>query len=106
MENKFYSWCVFLRIIDEHDSKLSLTNLAVIITLVKLICAPAVSITDIGALLISLASYAGKKVINNANSETPEDTLTPQIEAVKAELDGMKSQVSTMALNVGLTKLK
>lgn len=60
----------FLRIIDEHDGKLSLTNLAVIVALLKLaLASQVVAPTDLGTIIAALAAYQAKKWIN-----TPKDS--------------------------------
>jgi hypothetical protein len=59
----------FLRLTDE-DGKISLTNIAVWITLGKLITTQnLVSPVDLGALLTSLAAYHGKKMLTNGKAE-------------------------------------
>lgn len=55
---------VFLRLVDSHDGLLSITNLAIFITLYKLIETPAVSLNDVGMVFVALANYGYKKYIN------------------------------------------
>lgn len=95
----------WLRIIDVHDGQVSLTNVALIIVLGKLVFAPAVGLTEIGGLLIALASYQGKKVINR-NAESPEeDPLKPQVEEMKTLIDDIQSKVTALAMQAGIKKL-
>lgn len=54
----------FFRIVDAHDETLSITNIALYIVLYKLTMAPAINITDVGALVIALGNYSIKKIIN------------------------------------------
>ena len=50
----------FLRVVDE-NKQLSITNIALIIILIKLAIAPALSITEAGTLLITLGNYGHKR---------------------------------------------
>ena len=86
----------FLNLLDA-QGKLSITNVAVIVCLLKLAFAPAASITEAGTLLVALANYAHKRIINNAAPE-PEQ---PDQELQK-KLDEMQSTVSNLALKAGL----
>lgn len=54
----------FLRVIDEHDDKISLTNLALIIVMYKIFKSTDTSITDLGGLMVALMGYNYKKFIN------------------------------------------
>jgi hypothetical protein len=54
----------FFRLIDGHDGQLSITNVAVLVVLIKIALASEVSLTDAGALFVVLMSYQSKKVIN------------------------------------------
>jgi hypothetical protein len=67
MKEKLLKILIFLRIVDAHDSLLSLTNIAVIIALIKLGMAHSASMTDLGSLFSVLLAYSGKKYINNNN---------------------------------------
>lgn len=60
----------FLRIIDPHDRNISITNIALVITLYKLAVAPQASITDVAAVMVSLSSYSIKKYINKDSINT------------------------------------
>lgn len=53
----------FFRITDEKDL-LSLTNLAVMVGIYKIIVTNATSMNDLGLFLIPLLNYAYKKTIN------------------------------------------
>lgn len=62
---------VFLRLIDDHDGNLSLTNLAVLITLGKLLLASnVIAPTDLGAIIAALASYQAKKMFAPKSGES------------------------------------
>jgi hypothetical protein len=53
----------FLRILDD-GNQLSLTNIAVYITLYRLATSPVTNYTDIAALLAAMGTYTVKKVIS------------------------------------------
>lgn len=55
---------IFLKIVDEHDENISLTNVGLIVVLVKLAIVQSASIVDIGGLLLALLNYNAKKMIN------------------------------------------
>jgi hypothetical protein len=60
----------FIRLVDPHDGLLSLTNIALIVVIVKIATAPSTSLGDLGGLFVALASYQAKKLINkDAGSE-------------------------------------
>ena len=64
MKDFIFKTLTFFRIIDPNDQLLSLTNVALMITLGKLVYAPSVNASSIGALFVSLLAYSSKKVIN------------------------------------------
>lgn len=66
LKQYFIDFLVFTRFING-DGNLSITNIAVIIVLYKLACTPSTSITDCGALFLSLSHYGWKKYINKDN---------------------------------------
>lgn len=86
----------FLRIIDQHDGLMSITNVQSIIVLVKLAVQPSVGIVEIGGLLIALASHQGKKLINKKQAKVTEDT--------EKKIAEMKDTISAVALKVGLKR--
>lgn len=58
----------FLRLIDQ-DEQLSLTNIAVIAILVKLLIQPAIDSMSMAALIGTLFSYQSKRFLNGLNSK-------------------------------------
>jgi len=54
---------VFLRLVDEHDGNLSLTNIAVMVVLGLVVKGGSATAGDLGALLTVLGLYFGKKVL-------------------------------------------
>ncbi len=57
----------FLNLLDE-EGRLSITNACVIICAIKIAAAPHFTITEVGALLVSLCNYAHKRS-TNANAD-------------------------------------
>ena len=84
----------FLNLTDA-AGKLSITNLAVLICLVKLAISPSASITEAGALLAALVNYGHKRAIN----ATPEPADTS---AIDSKVEEIQATVSNLALKAGL----
>lgn len=108
--NKLSEVMKFLRVIDVHDGQVSLTNVALIIVLVKLAIAPAIGLTEIGGLFIGLLSYQSKKVIRKSDSNEMESKVKEIQESVQTQqddtakkLDDAMSQLQALAMKVGLT---
>lgn len=64
MQKTLLKYLTFFRIIDPKDQLISLTNVALMVVLGKLVYVPSVSATEIGALFVSLLAYSSKKMIN------------------------------------------
>ena len=94
----------FLNLLDA-EGRLSITNLAVVITLVKLAISPAASLTEAGMLLCTLTNYAHKRVVTAQAQEVPEDTVTPQVDEMQKKIEDMTSQVSALAIQSGMKKM-
>lgn len=61
----FLKHCLqFLRLVDQHDGLISLTNVALIVAIWKLATAPAAGPIDLGGLMLGLAAYNAKKFLN------------------------------------------
>ena len=84
----------FLRLLDEQDGHISLTNLTLMIALVKLVQTPSLSIMEIGALCMSLATYHGKRYYQAKNNKAEPSELEAQV----AEL---KSKVNSLTVGMG-----
>lgn len=54
-----------LNLLERGGSKLSLSNSAVFVCIIKIAIAPQISITEIGALLLSLLNYGHKRFESN-----------------------------------------
>jgi uncharacterized lipoprotein NlpE involved in copper resistance len=100
MKTKLIDLLRFLRLVDQ-DGTLSLTSVALVVVLGKLAMAPTFTLPEIGALLLALASYQSKKVINqrHVESELSEHIadLASKVKAVEGELvgdDGLKARIT------------
>lgn len=54
----------FLSLLD-NEGNLSISNIAVIVCVTKLAIAPHFSVTEVGALMVSLLNYAHKRYTND-----------------------------------------
>lgn len=63
MKNFLLNILQVFRILDE-NRQISITNIAVIIVLVKLWQTPSTNMTDVGSLFIALSHYGYKKYLN------------------------------------------
>lgn len=105
MKQKLIDTLTFFRLVDAHDGLLSLTNLALIVVLVKLCAAPATSISDVGNVFLVLAAYSAKKIINKNKTEEPEEDNS-SLERVEAEVKELKAKLSSHAMALGFKSLK
>ena len=89
----------FLRLVDLHDSSLSLTSIALIVVLVKLALTPDPSVEHLGALCLALLAAAHKKALGHDTSRA---------NRVDAEhIKKLAELVNTVkALEVGSAKLE
>lgn len=94
----------FFNLLDS-EGHLSITNVAVVVALVKLVISPSASITEAGTLLIALANYAHKRVVNQSSQVSTEDPLKPQVDAIEKKIEDMTSQVSAMSIQAGIKKM-
>lgn len=61
--SKVINFLKFIRLVDENN-QLSLTNIAVMVGIYKIMATQATSMNDLGLFLIPLLNYAYKKIIN------------------------------------------
>lgn len=83
------------------DGNLSLTNIAVYVSLVKIATTPGLSVTDVAPLLLSLLAYAHKRQLN---SQAPVASLVevPDFSELTDKLKQMESKVNGLAIRAGL----
>jgi hypothetical protein len=83
----------FLRLLDE-NAQLSLTNIAVMIILVKVALAPTLNFAEVATLLGVLSGYSFKRFVQRKTDKVqPLDIpaeLRAKLSAMRSELDGVK----------------
>ena len=95
-----------LRLLDE-NKQLSLTNLAVMITLGKLALADQASLENIGALLLALLAYHAKRhTVTKAESHKKVVEKAEAIEASAEELKAIKSKLQGIEAVMGMKGIK
>jgi hypothetical protein len=92
-----------LRIIESNSTRVSLSNLAVIVILFKIAISPFDWATAAG-LLFALISYQSKKVINK-KVQDPNESEARVIE-IKEKLESMESKVSALSVQSGIKGLR
>jgi hypothetical protein len=105
----------FLRLVDPHDGQISLTNVALIVVLVKIGFAPEVSLVDAGALFVTLLSYQGKKLINRdagVDAEAIERAQTMAGDSIEltgkllTRVDELSSKVTQQQMTLGIKDIR
>lgn len=105
----------FLRIIDPHDGQISLTNVALIVVLIKIAASASFSMVDAGALFVTLLSYQGKKIINKDKEEDTvkiEDAVRSATDAMTVvgdlikKVDELSSKVTQQQMTLGIKDLR
>ena len=111
----------FLRLIDEHDGNISLTNVALMVALGKLAWVPELSGMDLGVLVAALVSYQGKKVINKGEGIEEQVTKIEEnvtnlhalvtsnngwVEETTKRMDEMASKVNAASMAIGLKDMR
>jgi hypothetical protein len=88
----------FLRVADE-SGNLSLTNLALAATLIRLLMQPELAIADIATFVATILGYQFKRYM------APEpQAAASEIEDVKKALEAMQSKLSAMQIGRALNK--
>lgn len=73
----------FFNLLD-HKKNLSISNIAVIILLVKIAMSPTIDWAVVSALLLSLLNYSHKRTVNSkVKEEAPTVDLSPLVEALE-----------------------
>jgi len=89
----------FLALLDSKGKQLSLTNILMIVVIVKIALAHSVGLTELGALFLSLLSYSHKRYVNSvaAKQSTEEqktfNTLTDQVAGWVELLNSIKLDI-------------
>ena len=95
---KLLALATWLNLIDS-QAKLSLTNIALYVVLVKLSLTTNISLTECGALLLALLNYSHKRYVV---SKTP-PPVEPLNQKIEAEVANLKEQVGKITLGMGMT---
>jgi hypothetical protein len=83
----------FLRLTDEQGN-LSLTNLALMLTLIKVLTSPGVELPELLTFVATIVGYQAKRYMTGTPATATEDA-----EQVKAAIEALQTKVS--ALQVG-----
>lgn len=108
----------FLRLLD-FDGGLSLTNIGVIVAIVKLAASPSLSVQDTGVFLVAILNYAHKRTTNQAAS-TQSDTSAAvekataleaqfsegiaKLTTFQASIDDVKARLSRYGISTGVSR--
>ena len=91
----------FLRILESNSQRISLSNVAVWIVLIKLLLCTNPGIAEIGGLLITLLSYQTKKLINHRVAVKETSEVEAQMSELKTKIAEQESKVSALSLQAG-----
>lgn len=83
----------FMRVTDENGN-ISITNLALVAVLVKLLLTPQLATADLLAFLASMVGYNVKRFVANPNAAASEDTeeLRKAVESLQTKVVGLQMQ--------------
>lgn len=85
---------IFLRVVDAHDLTISLTNLGLIVVLVKLALVKQASMTDLGAMFLSLLAYQTKRMTNPNSLKTASD-LVESGKKIVSQISNIEKSINT-----------
>ncbi len=91
----------FFNLLDS-EGRLSLTNTALVVTVVKLAIAPQASITEVGAMFLAIANYALKRNAINSNQEPDESAALSVANEVKSKMEQIQSSVNGLLISAGM----
>lgn len=92
--NKLQAVLDWLRITE--DGQVSLTNVALLVVLAKVVLAPTVGLTEISALLLGLLNYQSHRVIDNKAAASQQVSQVSQVVAADPRVDELAKQVSNL----------
>jgi hypothetical protein len=100
----------FLRITDS-KSQLSLTNIAVITLVTKVLTSPHPTAGDLVALAVVVANYIGKKIIDYHQSkiQAPDynvQALSDSVKALELKVEDQKNKISSLSMATGMRSSK
>ena len=85
-----------LNLTEHGNKKISLTNLMVLVCIVKVALAPHISVPEIGALFLSILNYAHKRIESN-KAVKEERSKIPDASNILAEIKALKETVAEQA---------
>ena len=83
----------FFNLLDRNN-RLSISNVAVIVCVVKVAVAPQVSIVDAGALLVTLLNYSHKR--SEANKAAKDEQALEQANTAQKGVDELKVEIESL----------
>lgn len=89
----------------DRGGKLSITNLGVIVLLVKVAAAPNMDWAVVAGLLVTLLNYGHKRMSEPKSVDVP-NTSNEAIEAIRKTASEAKDLAQKLSLAAGLQKLK
>lgn len=84
---------VFLRIVDRHDGLISLTNVAMIVIIVKLAMIQQASVFDLGTFFVAATNVNMKKWLNR--TQMAKDALV--------QVDNVSTKIKQAAQEIGVS---
>lgn len=81
----------FLKIVDAHDGLVSLTNVALIIALVKFALLRNVGLPDLSAFFLALLAYSVKRH-SRAQTSTAIDTVNTAVDKLSAKVTALDNR--------------
>lgn len=103
MNPKLQGFLQFARILD-NNQQLSITNVAVLVVLVKVAVTTEFTVGLSLAVLFVLLGYAGKKLL--AKFPEKQDPTQEQLRQIENELAQLRDKVGAVALRSGLAGIK
>jgi len=95
-------YLTMLKIFDQ-DKTLSLTNLMMVVLIIKVAVAPSLDFEMVCAMFLALASYNAKKVFAKLRSDKEQDAAA-QVETDKSEMEWIKGELRALTQIINLRK--
>jgi flagellar biosynthesis component FlhA len=109
MKTKLIKLLNWLNLLD-YSGKLSITNCAVVLLLVKIAYAPTLDWAVVSGLLVTLLSYSHKRYENNkvqaAKPNKDLEEVSKKIEEVASKANMAMDQASKVAISLGFKGIK
>lgn len=107
MKIKLFTFLRFIRILDEHEHRLSMTNIALIVVVVKIAFVGNASVADLGALFTGLLAYSYKKTIPRQVVTTSQEItqVKATLDQLTTKIESVESKASQLAVAAGFKKM-